>query len=387
MQNSKKYANSILVAGFLICISLPLAFGLAGLNSGVTLSENRRLQPMPSIEINDLREITGIKQQAKEVYLGATKFIRRFDYYFNTTFSFRVDLLRLYNTIKFDLFSTDPLPQKVVRGRDGWYFLGDSFSNVIKESKGIDNSSNEELNEIVLKIKTNNTKLKLLGIDYYFAAAPNKASVYGDYLPIEKAPKPTTTTQLDSANTTTHFNFIDLKSDFSEEKGARLYYKTDSHWNDYGAYLGYATLIKKVKITFPDVPILSKSDFQINTVISHQQDLTRMLAINEKENVLVFNPKYHEKAILQKNQIAIPKNYARPATDYETRFKSDINTLKVLVFHDSFTTHLKKFIKESFGETVFIWDTRLDYNLIEKEKPDVVIQIIVERHLDLLTQY
>jgi alginate O-acetyltransferase complex protein AlgJ len=382
MQEVKNHSAKVLVAGFLILISAPLLFSLLGLKSGITHSENRRIQPMPSFEITNLQTAHGTKQKAKVVYLGMTKFIRRFDNYFSTTFSFRSDLLRLYNTIKLDILATEPLPQKVVQGNDGWYFLGDSFSNELKESKGLVNFSADELNSITSKINGHSAWLKEKGIDFYFAVAPNKASAYGDYLPIHQSDKITTTAQLASASIN-RFNFIDMKQSFSLAPQARLYYKTDSHWNDYGAFLGYTELLKKIKSQFPEIPLLTLDNFQIDTTLSYQQDLTRMLAIKVKEEVIVLKPTMPETSKLQEKRLVVPATYNRPPEDYEKRFKSNVNNLKVLVLHDSFTTHLRQFIKESFGETVFIWDTRFDKQLIEKEKPDIVIQIIVERHLEL----
>jgi hypothetical protein len=97
-----------------------------------------------------------------------------------------------------------------------------------------------------------------------------------------------------------------------------------------------------------------------------------------------FTPIQPDKAHLQARQLPVPKNYERVPEDYEKRYKSNVNDLKVLVFHDSFTTALVPFIKESFGETVFIWKPNFNKTLIEKEKPDIVLQIVVERNLELL---
>lgn len=78
------------------------------------------------------------------------------------------------------------------------------------------------------------------------------------------------------------------------------------------------------------------------------------------------------------------ENYFRKNDDYEKRYKSSVNNLKALIFRDSFSDAMIKFLKHSFGETVFIWHYTLDKELIEKEKPDIVIQIIVERNIEQL---
>lgn len=382
MDMSKESPNKVLIVGFVIVITLPIIVDMVGIETGQTITENRRIEPMPSLEIN-YSSSPGLIVNVKPIYSACVRFIRKFDDHYSSTFGFRSNLLQLYSGVKRTIFHTDPLPQKVVEGSDGWYFLGDENSNVIKESKGIENFSREELKASLQKILNHQSWLRKQGIDFYLAVAPNKLSIYGEYLPIQKSEKETQLEQLSVASRN-NFNFIDLKSHFSLARHARLYHKTDSHWNDYGAFLAYTALTEKIKADFPEVNCLKQSDFLIDTTLSYQQDLTRMLFLNVKEEVITFKQKYPDRAIIQKKELNVPKNYDRAPSDYERRYKSDTNKLKVLVFHDSFTINLIKFLKESFGETVFIWRHNFDEELIQREKPDIVIQIVVERNLDIL---
>ena len=68
---------------------------------------------------------------------------------------------------------------------------------------------------------------------------------------------------------------------------------------------------------------------------------------------------------------------------YESRYIGNANKFKILVFHDSFFNGMSKFFKESFGETVFVWSD-LQFGLVEKEKPDILIYERVERDIDML---
>jgi hypothetical protein len=54
-----------------------------------------------------------------------------------------------------------------------------------------------------------------------------------------------------------------------------------------------------------------------------------------------------------------------------------------VVFHDSFGEALIPFIAEGFQRTVFAPEDVLDCQLVEREKPDVVIHEMVERKLGL----
>ena len=63
-------------------------------------------------------------------------------------------------------------------------------------------------------------------------------------------------------------------------------------------------------------------------------------------------------------------------------FETDCPQLPcVLVFHDSFIWGMCKFLKESVGRTVLVHHSGLgfDAEVVEKEKPDIVIYEVVER--------
>ena len=54
---------------------------------------------------------------------------------------------------------------------------------------------------------------------------------------------------------------------------------------------------------------------------------------------------------------------------------------KAVIFGDSFSSQLIKFLAESFSRMVVVWQPNLDYSIILNEKPDIVISEQVERFL------
>ncbi len=56
------------------------------------------------------------------------------------------------------------------------------------------------------------------------------------------------------------------------------------------------------------------------------------------------------------------------------------------MFQDSFGDLLLPYLSESFSDSLYVWYTPSDVNLsiIEKERPQVVILELVERHLQYL---
>lgn len=383
MSQSIQKINKIQVAGFLLLITMPLIGNLLGIKTGETRSENRRIEKMPSLEFAEPSTHIDLRDKAKALYSTGARFIRKFNDYYSSVFAFRGDLLWIYLSMKEEIFKTNPLPQKVVKGLDGWYFPGDSFGDVIKESKGIEHFSNKELDDIKKQIIERQSWLSEKKAHFYLAVAPDKLSIYGDYLPIRKSGKKTTVEQLDSISQNS-FNFIDLRKDFPKASAMQLYYKTDSHWNDLGAYFGYTALLKYINSEFPEVPILSLTDMLADTIASQATDLTAMLGIAISEKTIRLTPKHADLVVVLEKKYPVPVNYNNNPANYENRFKSNVNQLKVLVFHDSFTSNLKKYLNASFGEMTFIWRHTFDKKLIESEQPDIVIQIIVERHLEVL---
>ena len=56
-------------------------------------------------------------------------------------------------------------------------------------------------------------------------------------------------------------------------------------------------------------------------------------------------------------------------------------TGKIVMFRDSFSDRLLQFFALGYRRTVFVWQQNWDRQLIEEEKPDVVIDEMVERFL------
>lgn len=380
MIKAQNIYHKILILAFVIIITAPLFMTFLS-KSDIDNVENRKMEKMPSFNLEQSFKGQNLKGKLLGLAKESDAFINEFDAYFADNFGFRFYYFNVLKTIKTKLFNTSFLPSKVVYGLDNWLFLGDSYSNVIKESKGITNFSNKDLNLLFEKLQTRKKWLKEKEIDYYLAIAPNKHTVYGQYLPIKKSNKMTKIEQLKSLKF--DFKIVDLKSHFAEYFNNRLYHKTNTHWNDFGAFLGYKSLIQVINDEFPEAPILSLSNFTIDTVISYREDLSKMILKEMREEKIILNPKYHEQAKLIENRLQ-NFNYSNNPT-FELRFMSKVNDIKVLIFRDSFGFAMVKYIKESFGECVFI-SKKYDNSIVEIENPDIVIEEIVERDIDNLLE-
>ncbi len=101
--------------------------------------------------------------------------------------------------------------------------------------------------------------------------APDKATIYPDKLP-DEIQLSTTPSRLDAVGAYLKQHgppvWVDLTSPLlNERKQHDVYYKTDSHWNPYGAFVAYTELINHLAQTYPQLSPLSINDFTIT--ISH----------------------------------------------------------------------------------------------------------------------
>jgi len=154
-------------------------------------------------------------------------------------------------------------------GRDGFYFEGwgarkvekgvtESFDNIADYMGQIPFSENE-LRQWKRVLEERSYWLREQGIEYVFVLAPTKAFVYPEYLParLQRVKKGVTRYEQLSGFLQNHadVHFVDLLPPLLEAKAERpyplLFYKTDFHWNFYGAFVVYKAMIDRMSGFFP----------------------------------------------------------------------------------------------------------------------------------------
>ena len=367
----KNWHHIVLVVGFILCLCLPAVVMLCSNNKEVPAGEN----------IKGIDMSTFATPGKSNRFLALIQKIPEIKEYYSHHLVYINELLAIFRYIKSSLFSVNPFPEKVVLGTNNWYFLGNSFSDVIKETKGITFFSEPKLAQIEDSLCTIREDCNRRGIKLYITVAPDKSSVYGQYLPIIKSDHPTKLDQLITRMKRHQMNIIDLKRDFHLYSDKRLFYLHDTHWNVFGSFIGYRTLMDYIIRDFPDLKVNSVNDFELDTLITEDNDLTGMLSLKIPEDMVVMKPKNAQNARLKTAKLPLPDYYTGTPAAYEIRILNPTCRLKVLVFRDSFFNTMIPFIKESFKKSVFIW-TGYDRCLLDIVKPDLVIYELVERDID-----
>lgn len=333
----------------------------------------------------------------------------RIDTWFKDHFGLRDDLISLCARLEYDLFGKSMEIQKVVAGKNGFLFLGDAFENVLKQSMNIEYFNEARLTAFMDSLENIQSYLSREGVAFLFVIAPNKHSIYPEYLPSRFRKSRSGHNVYDQvAERLSHsdIHFVDLKRVLTEAKrqyGDLLYYKTDSHWSNLGSYIGYKAIMDAISViqgiddssNFNDIIIPEMVDYSV-CLNPNGYDLRQMANLRQVDDFYsdisfskpLENLKFHD----LRTDLGLPQNsnYDNDLETFEyvkvTNWKAD-NGYHLLLFRDSFCNSLSKFFNRAFQEVTYISNTEIDktdfsiVEMVKKSEPDIVIFEIAERLL------
>ncbi len=362
-----KLADIILIAGFLIAISLPLLGLMFSLDRGFVLEENRELTPRPRLK-------------AHMKVLAA--FPPRFEAYFNDQFGFRKRLIYWLNVTKVVAIGVSPHP-KVIFGRNRWLFYADKD---VPYFRNVQPLTPEQLDGWQKRLEGRQSWLADRGIPFLVVFTPLKSTVYPEYMP-QAYNRLGTVSRLDQlmAHLKAHsgLKVIDLRAAILDEKSRhQVFYRTDTHWNNRGSYVGYTQIVQALARWFPELEAIPRTSFE---EFHHYSEVGRDLPL-----LLGMRPYFWERYIdmkLIKPGLAheikpAPPRGKLPARDDDIVYEHpDARLPRAVMFRDSFATWLIPLLSENFSHILYTWQYTFDKGIVERENPDVVIQEMVERVL------
>lgn len=267
-----------------------------------------------------------------------------------------------------------------LRGKDGWLeYTGDGN---IDNYQNANPASPEDLEKIGLKIRRLNRQLQDKNITLLIVVAPNKATIYPDKL-ADEIQKLGPESYLDQLGAYLKQNgpnvLLDLRSALQAGRKTReIYYVTDTHWNGYGAFIGYTSIVQTLSKKYPQLKPRTIDEFDIQTGQGYQHDIPKLMGANNiLEPGIVFVPK-QDNVQWSENLTAdtiIPMQIA-------TTTQSDAPSL--LIYADSFGIAIKNLLPQHFSKTIFIQNSSrsgetLSMQKLDTIKPNIVIIEFVER--------
>jgi alginate O-acetyltransferase complex protein AlgJ len=368
----KNCMRLLLTTVFLVLLWLPTLDSLFDLDKAPWFNEKRELAAFPDITLN-------VK--------GLRTFPAGLEAYFNDHFGFRRQLIRCEQEWKHEFFKETSSRPDVIIGRDGWLFY--TAQQMMENYRGLKTFTPEDLQNWQALLEKRRDWLARRGIKYLCVIPPDKHSIYPEYLPawMTKVQPQTKLDQFFSyMRTHSTVEVLDLRPALLEAKQtARTYFYTDSHWNSYGGFIGYQSLLRSLARQLPDLgEPLPNEAFEATPWQEKGGDLELLLGIDmaEREGVLLTAlPSLQFPAIIEDINISV-KQWPKDMEPVYTENPSKKYTL--LTFRDSFLRAWIQLLGYHFKRAVHIWQYNWNIDLIDREKPDVVIDEILERFFNEL---
>ncbi len=366
------YRHLTAAVAFALLLVLPTLDQVLGLSARFSNTENRALTGPPPLHFP---------------HVGS--FVRQFDQYYKENFGGRNPLFYLYSRWKLRVLGESPLPEKVVVGRNGWFYLGNSYNHVIDQHRGLQLLTADSAQIIANHLVGRQQELARRGVQLYVLIAPDSHTIYPEYLPDRLQPSsvPSRLDVLKQAVGRTTVPFVDIRDTLRRAKQQHVvYYQTDTHWNDYGTLIGCAALLGRMRQDNPTLPPAQISEYSIDQQRGVGGDLVRMLTLQDELKDPVYYAIRPAPARMARQAATVPN----PVSGFpSTRFvgPTDNNSTNLLLIGDSFSHSMMQFLPGYFGKSYFVRARRLDSALVQTERPNVVVIEVVERNLNYLADF
>jgi hypothetical protein len=363
--------DRVVVALFGFALTLAFAGAIIKRNVTVTVYENRSAAGWPSLPAS---------------YADARAWPPKFEAAFADRFGGRNALIALHHWIKSVGFGASPAANVMI-GRDGWlFFRGEDGMAIDRDYRGILPYPPDEPLKIAVEFKRRHDFVSALGIPYVVMIVPDKATIYPEYLPrwvTKIAPQTRLDRLFAGLAAYPEIAVLDLRPALTAAKAReRIYFKTDSHWNLVGATIGYdalATVLMAKVPGFPAVP--PERPPYVAGVDFYSGDLAQMIGSRGAFREDDIAP-------LGKVLANVAGHCAKPVPAPPSPPGAEADTLiyacdrpglpTALVYRDSMAISLIPLLSENFRRVVYV-SRPFERTLVERERPDVVIEELVER--------
>jgi hypothetical protein len=362
--NARTIFMRLVAAAFLISLFVPLIGTVRHWDVGTANNENRRLTEIPPLP-----------KTSKELNHYSDLWL---DFY-RDHFGFRNAMIHAVAKSRV-LGIGDALNGNVIVGKEGWLFLRPDGDHDLIAFRGLNPLSESELDAWQSLFEKRQFFLASLGIPYLVVIPPDKQTIYPEYLPdqYKVVRHESRLDQLLNRLKQTHspVTVLDLRPALLAAKANdRLYHKTDTHWNDFGAFVGYTQIINTTRQLLPKWHIVpqTRDEFLVGTLSKERGDLARMMDTpddfpEEGRNLIRKIPFPIPGTLADRNKIAVMdlKNPALP---------------NLVLYRDSFSIALVPMLGPNFNRVVYAFQYEMEPDTIRQAKPDLVITEFLERNL------
>ena len=304
-----------------------------------------------------------------------------FEAYYNDSLPFRNQMITTNSLLNLRLFKLSAV-EKVIIGKDDWLFYNPSGNDgdPIADYHGTNLLTQEHLAMFAANLVAVRNTLELQGKEFVVLVAPNKECMYGsEYLPNKFTTDNTFTRAdqlveylLEHTDLTVVYPKEQILGAMQKNPDHIYYYKTDTHWNELGAYIGTRELLKSVGISIPGL-----EEHEISKKSETAGDLAGMLGLSR---YLQYDDVYHlgnyckDQKVEQVYPIADNTNLICSTT-------TNADTRSLFMVRDSFATAMIPYLNTQFDHCTFVHNNIYSPDMLEQYPSDIVVLEVVERYI------
>ena len=260
----------------------------------------------------------------------------------------------------------------VILGSDGWLF----YAETLDDYQAVNTMTDRGIWAAARCLSLIQEYCASKDVTFLFTVAPNKNSIYGEYMPFRIAAGDAAErnlSRLSSALESSGVLYVDLYSVLSEEDEI-LYRRGDSHWNTRGASLAGDTILAALDAEYE--PFYTGSWY---TVREEKGDLYEMVypAGTDLDEDQRYDREFTFRYV----------NAIRSTGDNRILTASEGKSGSLVMYRDSFGNTLHAYLAEAFGSALFSRITPYDLTLLDSQSADTMIIELAERNLSWLNTY
>ena len=300
----------------------------------------------------------------------------QFDAFVRDNLGGRDRLIRWHNLLKFHVFRESPV-RPVIVGRKEWLFYSWPDDGLdIRNFSGRWPHRPSDIERWLDSQDTRDREYTRLGSRYLIAVAPDKQSVYPEFVPARFGPPApgVLAKLLQHLGAHPRLQVLDLTPVLRRRRDElQLYYKADSHWNGQGAFLAAQAIADRLRQSLPSVGTIRDDDYVRADVPIKGGELLNMLGLDLNVSDRMFLYQRRTGGARQITEERSHGVWVQPNSGLPT----------AVLIGDSFGVALAPILADAFSRLHYHLNTQgaPDPGLVERERPEVVVLITVERYL------
>lgn len=290
-----------------------------------------------------------------------------FDDWWEDHFGLREEMVTAFHGLTMAV-TGDTLNKKVVVGKDNFLFYAETMENYL----GLNLMTEGEIARAAAVLRLVGEYAQSTGATFTFAAAPNKNTLYPEYMPERYRPtgEESNRARLYEALAKQGVTTIDFAGLLAAHKAeGLLYYRQDTHWNERGALLAYRAMMEKIAAgeaynAYENAVATEKTGY-----VGDLHNFVLPAAAGD-----LADPYY-----------GLTLDYrvdegARPERDVSFGTSVPINNVRLLLFRDSFGQALIPLLSANVGRAVY--SQEFPYNMTFTDESFTAVMIeLVERNI------